>query len=96
MFVQGFFIFIGVVWQLTSATVIYGVRKRSQPAICCFVISLLIMFIVEFAVGIAAAVVLKVCLTSASRFDVSLPATERSLRYFCQAFEHHGCQHHAS
>jgi hypothetical protein len=38
----------------------YGVRKRSQAAICCFVISLLLMFIVEIAVGIAAAVVLKV------------------------------------
>jgi hypothetical protein len=59
---QGFFIFIGAIWHLTSVILIVGVRKRSQPLLCCFVITLLIMFVVEIAVGIAAAVVLKVIL----------------------------------
>ncbi len=76
---QGFFIFIGVVWLLTSITVIYGVRKRSQAAICCFVISLLLMFVVEIAVGIAAAVVLKVQLRSSLQFAyIPTRAAERS------------------
>ena len=60
---QGFFIFIGVAWLLNSVIVVYGVRKRSQAAICCFVITLLFMCIVELAVGVAGAVVFKVCST---------------------------------
>ena len=74
-FSQGFFIFIGVIWLLTSIIVIYGVRKRSQAAMCCFVVTLLLMFIVEIAVGIAAAVVLKV-----RSPHVQLPATSAHIR----------------